>query len=294
MLLADAFRHENEKTVPRRPRNHARAVLACILVLSCAQTPAHEFWLWPEPFAPAAGSAAQLTLHVGEYFEGNPVGFTSTHAMAMRHYFEGNSVDLHSRLPATAVLPAMKLRLQRAGAHVIAYDSYPSQLTLPAEKFHAYLHDEGLDAVIKQREAGGTAGLPGRERYRRCVKTLLRVGGASDATYAVRIGQRLEIMPLTDPYAKSAGDTLHFTLLFDDKPLAGALVKAWHKRDGQTILIHARTIENGQVALLLPYAGGWMISVVHMIRAADAEEADWDSFWGNLTFELPAKMKSVK
>ena len=34
-----------------------------------------------------------------------------------------------------------------------------------------------------------------------------------------------------------------------------------------------------------------MVSVVHMIPAAqdDAEGVDWDSFWGNLSFHLPAK-----
>jgi hypothetical protein len=31
-----------------------------------------------------------------------------------------------------------------------------------------------------------------------------------------------------------------------------------------------------------------MVSVVHMIPARGVANADWDSFWGNLTFALPA------
>ncbi len=78
-------------------------------------------------------------------------------------------------------------------------------------------------------------------------------------------------------------------LTFENRPLAGALVKGWHRHDGQLLLIKAKTDATGQVALSLPYAGEWMVSVVHMIPSVNATGADWDSFWGNLSFELPGR-----
>lgn len=63
-------------------------------------------------------------------------------------------------------------------------------------------------------------------------------------------------------------------MLFDGQPVAGRLVKAWNKQ--------------GKVALQLPYAGPWMVNLVHMIPASDSIEADWDSFWGSLKFEMAA------
>ncbi|TFV86894.1 DUF4198 domain-containing protein [Oxalobacteraceae bacterium OM1] len=247
---------------------------------------AHEFWMESQPAVVQAGGSALLKLEVGEYFEGSQAGFSGTHTAAMRHYHGDETDDLVKRLPADGTLPVFGLPALQPGTHLIAYDSQPSLITLAPDKFHAYLHDEGLDAIIRQREASGTAALPGRERYRRNVKHLLRAGGQSDATYAVRAGQRLEIVPLSDPYAKRPGDTLAFQLLFDGRPLAGALVKAWHKRSGQTTLARVRTDQGGKAAVNLPYAGVWMLSVVHMIKAVDTKEADWDSFWGNLTFSL--------
>jgi hypothetical protein len=272
-------------------KNRLRGMLALFLLLAALPAAAHEFWLWADPFAGAAGGLSRLTLNVGEYFTGEAIPFGAMQTAAIRHYAAGISANLRDRIPADALLPDLPIRLAQAGTHLIAYDSQPTGITLPADKFHAYLHDEGLDGIIRRREATGRAQTPGRERYRRHVKALLNAGGRTDPAYAVSTGQRLEIVPLADPYAGAAGDALGFRLLFDGKPLAGALAKAWHKRGGQTLIIRARTGPDGKVEFDLPYAGPWMVSVVHMIPVTGSAEVDWDSFWGNLTFELPEKAR---
>lgn len=59
-------------------------------------------------------------------------------------------------------------------------------------------------------------------------------------------------------------------------------------------MIRAHSTAQGMVRFTLPYDGAWMISAVHMIPATDSAEVDWDSFWGNLTFELPMKITAAK
>jgi uncharacterized GH25 family protein len=86
----------------------------------------------------------------------------------------------------------------------------------------------------------------------------------------------------------SPGAGLGVKVLFESKPLAGALLKAWHKRGGQTVMVRATTRADGIVEFDLPYAGPWMISVVHMVPVTGAPDIDWDSFWGSLTFVVPA------
>jgi hypothetical protein len=291
----NAIGEMGEMSDEKRKGRTMRAAIACLAelcalwALCCSRVEAHEFWMWARPFSAPAGAVTHLTLHVGQYFEGDLAGFTTAHAVAVHDYSQDKTEDLRARLPSDFALPELRLQLKGAGTHVVAYDSVPSTITLSADKFHAYLHDEGLDAVIQKREASGTAALPGRERFRRCIKTLLTAGGKSDATATVRTGQRLELVPMSDPNLKAEGDTLAFGLFFDGHPLAGTLVKAWYRHEGQTLLIRARTDENGRVAFSLPYAGGWMLSTVHMIPALDTAEADWDSYWGNLTFELPRR-----
>ncbi len=247
---------------------------------------AHEFWIETAPPAPAAGAAVQMTLRVGEFYTGELVAITSSHAASLHALSTAGDDDLTAKLPSGTLLPALRLSFARPGSHVLAYESHPSQVVLPADKFHAYLHDEGLDWVVRQREAAGTASTPGRERFRRSAKALLKVGGRSDATSTRSTGQRMEIIPLQDPLARAAGDALRFQLRFEGQPRPGVLVKAWHKRGGQVTTIRATTDREGKFELVLPFAGAWMLNAVHMAAATDSPEIDWDSFWASLGFQL--------
>lgn len=251
---------------------------------------AHEFWILADPFTLAPGGTTQLTMHVGEQFVGDLVPFSTRYVASLRHYAGGRMTDLEAHVPPRTQLPALRLAIDTPGSHMVAFDSNPSEVTLSGDKFDAYLREEGLEQIIAQRDRAKQADTPGRERFRRHVKTLVRVGDASDGTYSVRTGQQLEILPVADPLAARAGDALPFQLLFDGKPLAGALVKAWHKRGRQTLIVRVRSDAEGKAMFELPYAGSWMISVVHMIPATDDKEIDWDSHWGNLTFELRERL----
>lgn len=264
-----------------------RTLFPALLAFLTMPAWSHEFWLQSQPYTPNVDTTAAITLKVGENFEGDLTPFVDERTSTLRHYANGAVTDLSSKLPRRTAVPRLDLKITTPGLHLVAFDSQPIDISLPADKFHAYLHDEGLDHVIEQRTANGKAAVPGRERYRRFVKTLLKAGDASDETYAVTTGQRLEIIPLSDPYKAAVGATLRFHLNFESRPLKDVLVKAWHKHDNQLLIIKARTDAAGDVALGLPYAGVWMVSVVHMIPAEGTKNADWDSFWGNLTFMLP-------
>lgn len=270
-----------------------RTLLLSVLLSLAPGLQAHEFWFAPIPSPQTAGDSVTLRLEVGEFFAGEPAGFSIPTTHALRHFASNFEVDLRPLLPRLALEAEVALVLETPGTHLLAYDSAPLHITLEPGKFHAYLHDEGLDFVRSQRELAGTANQPARERYRRHIKTLIEVGPlpqtarTRDQTFLTQTGQRLEISPLRNPLALATGDALPLTILFDGKPLVGALVKAWHKHSGQLVMMHATTSLQGQVAFNLPYTGDWMVSVVHMIPAQDAEEGvDWDSFWGNLTFHV--------
>ena len=259
---------------------------------------AHEFWFEPVTAPLTAGDRASLTLRVGEFFEGDVLGISAQQVVAYRQYSAAGVTDLRPLLPRSSGAPALLVPVPTPGTHMVVFNGQPNVISLPAGTFHAYLHDEGLDFIKAQREAAGNAEKPGRERYRRFVKTLLRVAPISDAaqasaqkpdtTYATRTGQRLEVLPMADPTVMAPGDALGIRVEFDGNPLEGALLKAWHKRGGQTLIIRAKTAADGTASFDLPYAGPWMISVVHMIPAVGVKDLDWDSLWGNLSFSIPA------
>ena len=267
-------------------------------LLAASPLLAHEFWFEPVTAPLMSDDTARLDLRVGEFFEGESLGFSAQQTVALRQYTASGTKDLRAMLPPASrgAIPTLNLPLPSPGSYLFAFDGQPNQISLPSGTFHAYLHDEGLDFIKTQREAAGTAEKPGRERYRRHVKTLLRVGNSAgsgaatatgaDKTYATRTGQRLEIVPSNDPLLMKPGDALGLQVLFDDKPLAGALVKAWNKQGGQTLIVRARTSADGKATFNLPYPGGWMISVVHMVPSTGVKDIDWDSLWGNLSFHL--------
>ena len=277
-----------------------RCVLLAGLLSLAPAIQAHEFWFAPIASPQTVGSTVTLRLEVGELFNGDAAGFSIPTSKSLRHYSAKAPVEeLRPLLPAKEREAEVELALDTPGTHLLAYDSAPLRITLEAGRFNAYLHDEGLDFVKTQREQTGSADKPGRERYRRHIKTLVAVGPeptagqALDQTYAKHASQRLEITPLQNPLALAPGDAIAVKIVFDDKPLSGALVKAWHKHNGQLVMIRATTSPLGLVEFNLPYAGDWMVSVVHMIPAIDGggedgseEGVDWDSFWGSLTFDL--------
>jgi uncharacterized GH25 family protein len=268
-------------------RHWTTSVFATLLMIISGTASAHEFWMRAEPLSPPVGSSAQMFIYFGEYFEGTQAGFLTTHSAVLRHYSAAGSEDLMGLVPSVNPIGQVPVRIGSAGTHLVAFDSHTATITLPADKFNAYLHDEGLDSIVREREAAGTLGREGRERFRRNAKTLLRAGGKSDATYAIQTGQRLELVPLNDPLSQPPGAPLRFKLLFDGKPLPDALLRAWHHNGDQTISIRATSDNNGDITYNLPYPGTWMISTVHMIAATGSDEVDWDSFWGSLMFEVP-------
>lgn len=71
-------------------------------------------------------------------------------------------------------------------------------------------------------------------------------------------------------------------------------MKAWHRRGGQTLIIRAKTAADGSASFDFPYAGPWMISVVHMVPVMGVKDVDWDSMWSNLSFNLGAETVTLQ
>jgi uncharacterized GH25 family protein len=269
-------------TLAHRP---LQLLLALLLALAARSAVAHEFWMMPSAFHAQPASTASFSLFVGENFQGEQVGIHTNLVSMLRQSTLTSQNDLRARVPVTAV-GTLPITFTHAGTTLIALDTHPTTIELPPEKFNDYLKQEGLEHVMRLRNQAGTAGAPGRERYRRSIKSLILVGSAPDATFARRTGQRLEIVPLTDPYRLRPGGPISLEVHFEGRPLANALVKFWNRRANGLIVLEQRTDAQGRANFLADRPGIWMASVVHMIPAPDKAEADWDSFWGNLTFAV--------
>jgi uncharacterized GH25 family protein len=262
----------------------ARLPLAAILLMACtAALSAHDFWIEPSSFHPAVGSELSVSLRVGEHFRGDPV--PRDDARIVRFVLSSAAGETAiGGLPATD--PAGFVRISSPGFSLIGYRSNRTPILLEAEKFEKYLADEGLDGVLRARAARGERGKPGKEVYSRSVKSLVAGGGSGQAGFDRVLGLTLELVADSSPLKMRPGGKMPFRILYEGKPLAGALVKAIALEDPDNTLA-ARSDAQGRVTFVLARKGVWLVKAVHMVPAPPETRADWESLWASLTFEIP-------
>ena len=264
-----------------RRRTPAAALLAASVF--AAPLLAHDFWIEPSSFRPAVGSELSVSLRVGEHFRGEPVPRADSRIVKFVLASASGETPIGG-LPG--VDPAGFVRVASPGFLVIAYRSSRSAITLEPEKFEKYLADEGLNGVLETRAARAERAKPGSEVYSRCAKSLIAGDGLGAAGFDRVLGLTLELVAESDPLKLSAGGTFRLRLLYEGRPLPGALVKAIALGDPDNTA-SARTAPDGRVSFRLSRKGVWLAKVVHMVPAPPETGADWESLWASITFEIP-------
>ncbi len=251
---------------------------------------AHDYWLVPETFAPKEGANVPVRVYVGEAFKSEQEVAYSAKKTASLQLVAAKKTFTDFPDLKDGGKPALAFKMPTTGTAVLRYDRDWSGITLTADKFNAYLKEEGLDAVIKARAAANETGADGKERYRRCLKTIVQGTGEPDEAPTKPVGQVLEIVPGKNPFALQVGDEVPARVLFEDKPLAGLKVTAWHRTDGALTAVTATTDKDGKATFKLTKGGAWVLRAVHMRRVAEKNPtppADWESFWTSVTFAVP-------
>jgi uncharacterized GH25 family protein len=263
--------------------------LGAALLLGILASPAllaHNFWIEPSTFTPAPGQRVAVRLRVGQELQGDPVPRDPS---LMKRFVTVGPNGAETPVPGVPnTEPAGFTALQVPGLHTVVYESGRSAVELDATKFETYLKEEGLEAISARRARQGKTAAPAREVFSRSAKALVAVGDGSGPGFDRVLGLRLELVAEKNPYALSGGGELPVRLLYEGKPLAGALVMALQRgRPGAVSAV--RSDSKGRATLKLDRPGLWLIKAVHMIPAPADAGADWESFWASLTFTLPSR-----
>ncbi len=261
-----------------------RLVACAFAALLASPLRAHDFWIELSTYRPAVDATVDVRLFVGQRFRGEAL--PRNPAMIVR--FALASEQGETPVPGRAAdEPAGRVRIQMPGLQVIGYRSRNTPVSLEPAKFDEYLREEGLEWVIGDRAKRGESRKPSREIFSRCAKALLSAGDGGATGYDRAFGFELELIPEKNPYELKGGDGLPVRVAYEGKPLAGALVTAL-PYDEPEKRISQRSDANGRVTFVLPREGVWLVRAVHMIPAAAGNaEADWESLWASLTFEIP-------
>jgi uncharacterized GH25 family protein len=249
------------------------------VIFICQPLLAHDMWIEPTTFAPESGDIVGLKLKVGQDLLGDPLARDS---QLINQFIVEDSAGRKPVVGRDGGNPAGFIRASDPGVLVVGYHSNPSTVEETAEKFNQYLKEEGLDSIAALRARRNETNSKVRELFSRCAKSLVLAAPASARGDRV-LGFPLELIAEKNPYTIGPGDDLPVRLMYENRPLSGALVIAMN-RQNPLEKISARTGPGGRVQLHLRPGGMWLVKAVHMTPAPAGSNADWQSYWASLTF----------
>lgn len=261
-------------------------IVALLALVFAAPATAHDFWVQPASYTVAVGAPLPVTIQVGHAADRERWGARLeriTRFDAVGPDGGNRRADLR---PGDEAQDAL-LRFGRPGAHVIVLATNHATSDLPADRFNAFLEEEGLTPAIRHRARLGLTGTPGRELYSRRAKALVRVGkSAGPAARAITapVGLTLEIVPQADPQTLPPGARLPVLVLYEGRPLAGALVKLTNLDADAKPVAMQRTDTRGRTAFTLPRHGRWLLNTLWTKPLAGNPKADFETVFSSLTF----------
>jgi uncharacterized GH25 family protein len=261
----------------------SRRVLALVLVfLFQGIAIAHEFWMRPKKFRYTVGEEAKIDFVVGENFNGEPWDLNVHKVEKMELITSTGKRDLTSAVKSTKG-NNLTYKMAAQGTHLFTLRSNTASIDLEAEKFNAYLTEDGIDNIIQRRKERNETALGVKEHYQRFSKLLLQSGTTMDEVYKRNVGFPIEIIPETNPYRLASGDYLGCKVLYQNKPLAHQLVKVWSIVGNRTFVQNMYTENDGTIKFPVSSVGPWMVSTVTM-EPSDKEGVDYESMWASLVF----------
>lgn len=262
------------------------ALLAGAGVVASAN--AHDLWLQPANFRIAADGAVPMTVFVGHGADRQRWGVAIDRVVRLRSLSASGVVDQRPTLLPASFSQDFPIPLNGAGVHILMMESAHASSILPALRFNDYLKQEGLTPAIAARARARSQNLPGREIYSRRAKVLVQVGQASGRQPHLTqpVGLSLEIVPERNPFDVRKGETLPVRVLYEGRPLRGALVKMTNLDDDKTPVERHLTDGEGRASFRARAGGKWLLNVVWTKPLTGYPGADFDTTFSSLTFSF--------
>jgi uncharacterized GH25 family protein len=253
---------------------------------------AHDFWIDAAAWRlDAAGGNARLVFSVGHAADAQGWTLKPERSVELVSFGPGGRRDRNDALiyPTAGEKSGADVALEGEGVHVIAFSTDNAVNDLDAEKFNAYLAEEGLTPALEARRRAGTTKERGREAYSRRAKAMIRVGDATTDPAPAAVGHTLEITPLDNPFALAEGEPLLVRIDYRGAPLKGATVSLESLDVGLLPEARRLTGAGGTAAFVFPHKGSWKMSVVWTRPLSPDERpaafnADFETVFASLTF----------
>jgi uncharacterized GH25 family protein len=267
-------------------------ILAAAIAISATT---HDVFLMPEMFFMHKGDKLNLHLLIGDLFAKDAeIAYQPTKTGKFMLYTGSKKIDLKP-IAKDSVTPVLSYEMANSGQSLIEMTrSYEFSFT-SRDAYADFLNSQGLDKLAEKVKGGNQFRV--KEKYTRCLKTLISVDNNNGNAFEKELKQDFEIILKKNPYDKKYGDDMVAVLKFKDKPVGSASVGLYIKT--VTGNVYAQTLTtngDGEVVFNMSREGIYMLRSVRIEPTKD-KDADYESWWTSYTFpfsssdELPNTYK---
>jgi len=266
-------------------------ILFLMILLNSTSVMAHEFWLEPVDYQRELQQDLAVNLKVGQNFKGEPQIYNPSDFIKFQlTEFIDKAATTHAIKSRLGDIPALRKKSEREGLKIVSYISNANLLTYnKAEKFTAFLKNEGLDWVLAAHKKRKLPEKGFKEVFHRYAKTLIAVGRGRGED--IELGLPFEWVLEKNPYTDK--DNLQARLLWEGKAFPNTTVTLFIRQQDTLIQKHLMTDKHGVVTIPTDQHGIFLLNAVHMIEASDDTEREigavWESLWASTTFEITDK-----
>lgn len=264
------------------------ALTAVAVAFSATALAAHDFWIIPDAFRIATGQPLMIRTATGTKF---PVSESAVRAdQVAEARVLGATPAADQPLGAFSIAGKSLIvehRPSANGQRVVAFSLQPTSRRISGEGLAKYLRLEGAPLIPERYGKEGR--LPTDSvllRSTKYAKVLVEVGRGGPVAFGRPATHGLEIIPLSDPSAAKAGDSLALRVIAAGQPLPGAQVHAGRapvEGEVKGADLDLVTDANGVVRVPIARAGTWNVRTAHAAPAVSAP-ATWDVWWATFVF----------
>lgn len=244
----------------------------------------NEFWIQPTKFIYKRGETINIKFLLGENFQGENWADDKDNVERLNLYFD-DVVDkkLCDDLSASKG-DSLQIAVLEEGTTMVTLQTKNSFIEVEAKKFNEFLEQYGFSDALEYRRLKGDTLKNGREFYQRSVKTIFQVGNKMTGAFKQKTDLPLDIIPADNPYSVAKDGNFKVKLFFQGEKLKNAKVRVWHKLDEKVSHQDYVTDDDGEIKFFLATQGEWMVSCVEMVRLQTDPQAEWQTYWGSLTW----------
>lgn len=265
-------------------------LLFLVLMLAASPVTAHELWIEPLDYQPAADSIIEAHIVNGQEFEGFRISYLPRKFSRFVVVARSKWQEVKGRVGTS---PALKQAAAGDGLHVVIYQSKPDLLNYTKfDKFQAFATQKDFPDAVTRHDERELPRTGFREVYSRYSKSLIGVGqGEGDDQ---RMGMETEFVAIDNPYTSDLSDGMRVQLWYGDGVRVNAQVELFEKSEsGKANITFHRTDVHGIAVIPVRPGHDYMIDsvVLREPEKSTVEEtgAHWETLWANMTFHVPER-----